>query len=81
MVAEVVDVLRPVPPGVIVDATLGAGGHAAALLDALPDHTLVGLDRDDEALATAAGDAGPLRRPRRPAPGQLRRPGRAGRRG
>lgn len=53
MVAEVVDVLRPVPVGVIVDATLGAGGHAAALLDALPEHTLVGLDRDDAALALA----------------------------
>ena len=56
MVAEVVDVLRPVPAGVIVDATVGAGGHAAALLDALPDHTLIGIDRDDEAL-TLAGDA------------------------
>lgn len=53
MVAEVVDALRTVPPGPIVDATLGAGGHAAALLDALPDHTLIGLDRDDEALALA----------------------------
>lgn len=55
MVAEVVDVLRPVPAGVIVDATVGAGGHAAALLDALPDHTLIGIDRDDEALALAGG--------------------------
>ncbi|MGI8810041.1 MAG: 16S rRNA (cytosine(1402)-N(4))-methyltransferase RsmH [Acidimicrobiales bacterium] len=53
MVAEVVDALRPVPPGAIVDATLGAGGHAAALLDALPEHTLVGVDRDDEALGLA----------------------------
>ena len=53
MVAEVVDVLRPVPAGVIVDATVGAGGHATALLDALPQHTLIGLDRDDEALALA----------------------------
>jgi len=53
MVAEVVDALRTVPPGPIVDATLGAGGHAAALLDALPDHTLVGVDRDDEALTLA----------------------------
>ncbi len=56
MVAEVVAVLRPVPPGVLVDATVGAGGHAAALLDALPEHVLVGLDRDDEALS-AAGEA------------------------
>ena len=53
MVAEVVDVLRPVPPGPIVDATLGAGGHAAALLDALPAHSLIGVDRDDAALALA----------------------------
>ena len=60
MVAEVVDVLRPVPPGVIVDATVGAGGHAAALLDALPGHTLLGLDRDDEALALAGERLAPF---------------------
>lgn len=53
MVTEVVDVFRPVPPGPIVDATVGAGGHAAALLDALPEHTVIGVDRDDEALAAA----------------------------
>lgn len=58
MVAEVVDVLRPVPAGVIVDATVGAGGHAAALLDALPQHSLIGLDRDDEALALAGETLG-----------------------
>lgn len=58
MVAEVVDALRTVPPGVIVDATVGAGGHAAALLDALPDHSLIGIDRDDDALAAAAGTLG-----------------------
>jgi 16S rRNA (cytosine1402-N4)-methyltransferase len=68
MVAEVVDVLRPVPAGVIVDATVGAGGHAAALLDALPQHTLIGLDRDDGALELAGealagfGDRVDLRR-------------------
>jgi 16S rRNA (cytosine1402-N4)-methyltransferase len=60
MVAEVVDVLRPVPPGVIVDATVGAGGHAAALLEALPAHTLLGLDRDDEALALAGERLAPF---------------------
>ena len=53
MVAEVVDVLRPVPAGMIVDATVGAGGHAEALLDALPGHPLIGLDRDNQALALA----------------------------
>ncbi|MBL3700101.1 16S rRNA (cytosine(1402)-N(4))-methyltransferase RsmH [Leucobacter luti] len=38
---------------VVVDATLGMGGHSAALLDAHPGLTLIGLDRDTEALALA----------------------------
>ncbi len=37
--------------GLYVDATLGGGGHAAALLDALaPEGRVVGIDRDAEAL-------------------------------
>ena len=39
------------PEGTYLDATIGGGGHAAALLDALdPKGTLVGVDRDASAL-------------------------------
>src|SRR5947199_1883021 len=53
MVDSVVDLFRPVPPGLIVDATVGGGGHARAVLETLPRHRLLGLDRDEEALAAA----------------------------
>ena len=54
MCREVVDVLRDVPEGVLVDATVGGGGHAAALLESLPQVHLVGLDRDPDALRATA---------------------------
>jgi 16S rRNA (cytosine1402-N4)-methyltransferase len=38
------------PGAIVVDATVGLGGHSAALLAAHPDLTLVGLDRDPAAL-------------------------------
>ncbi|SMD10735.1 16S rRNA (cytosine(1402)-N(4))-methyltransferase RsmH [Kibdelosporangium aridum] len=38
-------------PAIAVDATLGLGGHSEALLQAHPQLTLVGLDRDPNALA------------------------------
>ncbi len=46
-----------ITPGarVIVDATVGPGGHAEALLEAAPaDCVLIGVDLDDEALGLAA---------------------------
>ena len=39
----------------LLDGTLGAGGHAALLLEALPEAHLLGLDRDPSAL-TLAGE-------------------------
>ena len=54
MTAEVVTVLDPSRGGLFVDCTVGGGGHARALLEAGADRVL-GLDRDAEALAAAAG--------------------------
>jgi 16S rRNA (cytosine1402-N4)-methyltransferase len=46
--------LRPAPGAKFIDATVGAGGHAAGLLAASsPDGQLLGLDRDPAALAAA----------------------------
>ncbi len=53
MEAEVVEFFSKIPPGLVVDATVGGGGHAAALLQALPTIRLLGLDRDPEAARVA----------------------------
>ncbi len=53
MAREVLELLRPVPPGLVVDATVGGGGHARLLLSARPDLQLLGIDRDREAVAAA----------------------------
>ena len=53
MVDEIVDLLGPVPPGTVVDATVGGGGHAAALLAASPHVRVAGLDRDPDAIEAA----------------------------
>ena len=53
---RVVALLAPAlsePGAVFVDATLGLGGHSAAVLDSIPTCRLVGLDRDTAALAIA----------------------------
>jgi len=55
LMVQVVDALRPAlgAGATLLDATLGLGGHSAALLEACPGTRLVGIDRDGEALALA----------------------------
>ncbi|GBL31514.1 ribosomal RNA small subunit methyltransferase H [Actinomycetota bacterium] len=45
---------------VIVDATLGAGGHTEALLTRFPHLTVIGIDRDADALAGATARLAPF---------------------
>ncbi|MGI6308860.1 MAG: 16S rRNA (cytosine(1402)-N(4))-methyltransferase RsmH [Dethiobacteria bacterium] len=54
MLSEVLKFLQPSPGKIIVDATLGGGGHAAAIIkQLLPTGKLVGIDCDQDALQAA----------------------------
>ncbi|HUQ62912.1 MAG TPA: 16S rRNA (cytosine(1402)-N(4))-methyltransferase RsmH [Acidimicrobiales bacterium] len=60
MVAEVVDLVRPVPPGTVVDATLGNGGHSRAVLESVPQVNVFGIDKDPDAIERAASALAPF---------------------
>ena len=54
--ARTLELLAPAlstPGAIVVDATLGMGGHAYAMLEAHPQLRLIGLDRDLDAIAIA----------------------------
>ncbi|WP_061960372.1 16S rRNA (cytosine(1402)-N(4))-methyltransferase RsmH [Demequina flava] len=57
MLQRCVDLLAPAlshEGAVVIDGTLGMGGHSEALLTQCPDATLVGIDRDPQAIALAS---------------------------
>jgi len=53
MLDEIVGAFASVPAGVVADATLGGGGHSEALLDRYDHMSILGIDRDEQALAAA----------------------------
>jgi 16S rRNA (cytosine1402-N4)-methyltransferase len=50
----VVELFATVPPGVVLDATVGGAGHATALLEAYPHLSVLGIDRDPLAVRVAS---------------------------
>ncbi|MDZ4197742.1 MAG: 16S rRNA (cytosine(1402)-N(4))-methyltransferase RsmH [Kiritimatiellia bacterium] len=51
LLEEAIEGLAPEPGGKLIDATLGGGGHAEAILERIgPDGRLLGLDADPEAI-------------------------------
>jgi 16S rRNA (cytosine1402-N4)-methyltransferase len=63
LLGRVLELLAPAltaPGAVVVDATLGMGGHAEALLVAHPQARLIGIDRDTDARALATERLAPF---------------------
>lgn len=54
LLERIVALFTPVPPGWVVDATVGGAGHATALLEQHPHLKVLGLDQDGDALTAAA---------------------------
>lgn len=50
---EVLEALKIKSTGIYVDATLGLGGHSEGILQQADNCTLIGIDRDDRAIAIA----------------------------
>ena len=50
---EIVDLLRDVPPGWMIDGTVGLGGHALRVLREVPHLRILGMDMDSDSLKEA----------------------------
>ncbi|MCD6550973.1 16S rRNA (cytosine(1402)-N(4))-methyltransferase RsmH [Thermotoga sp.] len=53
MVREVIEYLKPEDEKIILDCTVGEGGHARAILESCPGCRLIGIDVDSEVLQIA----------------------------
>ena len=55
MLKEIIDYLNLSPGKIMVDATIGTGGHSLAIIERItPRGRLIGIDRDQESLAVAS---------------------------
>ncbi len=54
MLQEILETFELLEDGLFVDATIGGGGHAEALLSGAPQRELVGVDRDESAVQVAS---------------------------
>lgn len=54
LLRETIELLRPDRGGTFVDCTVGTGGHAEAILNESTATSVIGIDRDSEALGYAA---------------------------
>ena len=48
------------PQTIVIDATLGLGGHTRALLAKFPTIRVIGIDRDEHAIAVAKVNVAPF---------------------
>jgi 16S rRNA (cytosine1402-N4)-methyltransferase len=53
LATEIVELFATLPKGVVIDATLGGAGHAEAILTAVPQLRVLGIDRDPAAISEA----------------------------
>jgi 16S rRNA (cytosine1402-N4)-methyltransferase len=53
LLQETIQLVAPERGGLFIDGTVGLGGHSEALLEASPETSVIGLDRDTEALSFA----------------------------
>jgi 16S rRNA (cytosine1402-N4)-methyltransferase len=61
LLQEAMEFLAPKAGGLYCDATVGLGGHAAAILQrSSPDGRLIGIDRDRDALAKTGANLAPF---------------------
>jgi 16S rRNA (cytosine1402-N4)-methyltransferase len=60
LASTIVELFASLPAGVLVDATLGGGGHSEALLRAAPQLRVLGIDRDPEARLAASERLAPF---------------------